>query len=333
LAKISYRQVWSHIGKEITMSEHTSVSSEEFEEMEAEVELHEAVSSEELLPEEAEEVLEKDDFEGVAEAILEQVEGFDESYALIEGELALAAEISVTEALEALPQCCEVEFEAPESVCGRDDRVRISPATRIPWRWNCQLIITMANGGRSRCTGFFIGPRAVMTAGHCVYSRAAGGWARSIQVIPGKDGASEPFGSQVATSFRSVVGWTRGHDNRYDYGCIILPNRALGNRVGYFGFAALSSSSLRGLLVNNAGYAGDKPFGTLWYNAGRITRVTARRIEYMIDTYGGHSGSPVWLYRSGHRYVVGIHGYGGCPNKAVRVVRPVYNNMLAWRRL
>jgi V8-like Glu-specific endopeptidase len=319
------------------MSEHTSVSSEEFEEkeeMEGEkMDLHEAVSSEELLPEEAEEGLEEGDFEGVGEAGLEEVEGFDESYALSEAALGEEVEAAVMEALEALPPCCELEFEEPESVCGRDDRVRISPATRIPWRWNCFLEITRADGGSSFCTGFFIGPRAVMTAGHCVYSHAAGGWARSIRVVPGKDSASEPFGSQVATSFRSVTGWTRNHDVRYDYGCIVLPNNTLGNRVGYFGFAALSYSTLRGLRVNNAGYAGDKPRGTLWYNAGAIDRVTTRRLYYMIDTYGGQSGSPVWLYRSGHRHVVGIHGYGGCPNKAVRVVRSVYDNMSAWRRL
>jgi hypothetical protein len=43
-----------------------------------------------------------------------------------------------------------------------------------------------------------------------------------------------------------------------------------------------------------------------------------------------------WLVRRDSRwvrYVVGIHGYGGCPNKAVRVVRPVFDNLLAWRRL
>ena len=75
------------------MPQHTIVSSDdldEFEEnvegeMEDEMDLHKAVSSEELLPEEAEEGLETDDFEGAAEAGLEQVEGFDEPYALSEG--------------------------------------------------------------------------------------------------------------------------------------------------------------------------------------------------------------------------------------------------------
>jgi len=316
---------------------HKSVSSEDVEEFEEnfeedETEMHEAVSNEgDESGGEAGEEIEEDDFEGVEEAGIEEIEGFDQSYALNEGDES--EEVVLTKELKDLPEAGTEEFEDPESVCGRDGRVRISPATRIPWRWNCQLIITKANGTRSRCTGWFIGPRTVMTAGHCVYSHAAGGWARQIEVIPGMDARSRPFGSQIGTSFRSVIGWTRNRRSTHDYGAIILPNNRLGNRVGWFGFANLRSSSLRNLLVNNAGYAGDKPFGTLWFNAGRITRVTLRRLYYMIDTFGGHSGSPVWLYRRGHRYGVGIHGYGGCPNKAVRIVRPVFRNMLAWKRL
>jgi glutamyl endopeptidase len=172
-----------------------------------------------------------------------------------------------------------------------------------------------------------------MTAGHCVYSHAAGGWARQIRVIPGKDGASEPFGSQTGTAFRSVVGWTSNADPDYDYGAIILPNCDLGRLVGYFGFVPLSDASLQNLFVNNAGYAGDKPYGTLWFNGGNITQVNPRRIFYMVDTYGGHSGSPVWRFASNQRQVVGIHAYGGCPNSAVRVNDAVYNNLLNWRNI
>ena len=154
---------------------------------------------------------------------------------------------------------------------------------------------------------------------------------RQIEVIPGMDASLRPFGSLKSSSFRSVRGWTVSRKPDYDYGAIILPNNRLGNRVGWFGFAALTDASLRNLLVNNAGYAGDKPFGTLWYNAGRITKVTPRRLAYMIDTYGGHSGSPVWRYKDGHRHAVGVHAYGGCPNKATRITKAVFNNMKAWK--
>ena len=262
---------------------------------------------------------------------LESVPGFEEKYAMSEG--FPAEYVPLEEELRHIGPCCGETFEKPESVCGRDDRVRIRSTTRIPWRLCCQLVITRRDGARSRCTGWFIGPRTVMTAGHCVFSHGAGGWARKIEVIPGMDSSFRPFGSQSSSSFRSVKGWTRDRKTASDYGAIILPSDTLGKRVGWLGFAALSTASLRNLLVNNAGYAGDKPFGTLWYNAGRITRVTGDRLYYMLDTFGGHSGSPLWRTRSGKRHAVGIHNYGGCPNKSTRITRAVFNNMKSWKNV
>jgi len=259
---------------------------------------------------------------------IEGLADFDPTHALNEG---MPFQVPPA-AFDELRPAEDAEFMAPESVCGRDDRVRVSPATGIPWRWISQLIITMPNGAGFRGTGWFIGPRCVMTAGHCVYSKANGGWARRIEVIPGMDGASRPYGSAVGTSFRSVTGWTNNTDPNFDYGCIILPT-PLGNTTGYFGFASLSDSSLQNLLINNSGYAGDKPFGTQWFNAGRITTVGPRKIYYMVDTFGGQSGSPVWRYLNGQRHAVGVHAYGGCPNSATRIVRAVFDNMLAWRGL
>jgi glutamyl endopeptidase len=292
---------------------------------------HESVSGgEEGLPGETADGAETDGFEGVA-ASIESVEGFELSPVV--GESLLSEEVEISKELEALPPAEALAYEEPETVCGVDNRVKISPATAIPWRWCCELLISYPNGAGARGTGWFIGPKTVMTAGHVVYSAANGGWARRIEVIPGMDGASRPFGSQVGTSFRSVVGWTSSGNPEYDYGAIILPNNTLGNTVGWFGFANLSDSQLQNLYVNNAGYPGDKPFGTLWFNGGAITQVTARRLYYMIDTAGGQSGSAVWRLLNGLRHAVGIHGYGGCPNKAVRIIAPVYNNMLAWKAL
>lgn len=240
--------------------------------------------------------------------------------------------LEVMEELANLPRSCDLEFETPETVCGRDDRVRITATSGIPWRMICQLIITRKDGGRSRCTGWFIGPGTVMTAGHCVYSHSAGGWARQIEVIPGMNASSRPFGSATSSNLRSVGGWTRSAKVTHDYGCIILDNK-LGRRTGWFGFANLSDASLRNLLLNNSGYPGDKQFGTQWYNAGRVTRVTDRRLYYMLDTAGGQSGSPTWRFKDGKRHAVGIHAYGGCPNKSTRISKPVFDNMKKWKTL
>jgi glutamyl endopeptidase len=274
--------------------------------------------------------LESAPFDGIAGS-LEAVEGFVPKN--VAGESTMAELVDVNAAMASLPSVESVVFDAPESVCGSDDRVRISPATAIPWRWCCELLLTLGNGSTARGTGWFIGPRTVMTAGHCVFSSSSGGWARSIEVIPGMDAASRPFGSQVGTAFRSVTGWTQSANPEFDYGAIILPNGNLGNAVGWFGFASLSDASLQNLFVNTSGYPGDKPFGTQWFNAGTVTTVTARRLNYMIDTFGGQSGSAVWRLQGGVRHAVGIHGYGGCPNKAVRITSDVFNNMTAWKNV
>lgn len=264
---------------------------------------------------------------------LENVPGYDLAHAMVEG-IGNEEVVPVEQELWTLPRSCDLEYERPESVCGRDDRVQVTAVTSIPWRMICQLIITRRDGRRSRCTGWFISPRTVMTAGHCVFSHTGGGWVRSIEVIPGMNGNLRPFGSAAGTSFRSVTGWTQKRKPSHDYGCIILPKNApLGSRTGWWGFAALSNNSLRNLLANNSGYPGDKPFGTQWYNAGRITRVTNRRLFYMLDTAGGQSGSPTWRYSGGKRHAIGVHAYGGCPNKSTRISKSVFNNMTSWKKL
>lgn len=246
--------------------------------------------------------------------------------------------LTVEEAMDteslAIPQSVEAEIsELLEIVHGRDDRVRVYGTTRYPWRTICKLEITAADGSRWRCSGAFIGPRTVLTNGHCVYMHKRGGWVKQVRVIPGKNGSGEPFGSAVGTFYHSVKGWTKSRSSNYDYAVIVLPsNKKLGNRVGWMGLANLSYFSLLGLRVNNSGYPGDKPGNYQWWNANNILAVTSRRVYYRIDTFGGQSGSPVWRYKNQKRHIVAVHNTGGSPfNGAVRIVKPVFNNLVSWK--
>lgn len=215
-----------------------------------------------------------------------------------------------------------------------DERAQITETEAYPWRCVCALTITAADGSRWLGSGWLAGPRTVITAGHCLYMPARGGWVRQIEVVPGRNGSQQPYGACVATSFRSVRGWTRKQHWGYDYGAIILPvDRAFGNLLGHLGYLNLSDHDLRDLPVNIAGYPNDKPRGTLWYGAHQFELITARTLEYTVTTLGGESGAPVWQLKAGQRYVVGIHTNGDLAgNSAVRLSAPVFANINAWRR-
>lgn len=222
-----------------------------------------------------------------------------------------------------------------EVIIDKDDRVRITNTSAIPWRRICALKIYFPSGKVYRGTGFFIGPRAVTTAGHCVYLHDQGGWATKVEVIPGANGTAQPFGKATATMFRSVRGWVTDKKPACDYGCIILPAGSFGGRnLGQFGFASFPASVLLAKPSVLAGYPGDKPFAELWGMCRRIKTVTPDRLIYDIDTAGGQSGAGVYINHNGQRYVIGIHNYGaGSGNSATRITQPVYQRLLAWRQL
>lgn len=202
-----------------------------------------------------------------------------------------------------------------ESIIGvADDRIRIRQTTIDPWRRICSLEITGPLGSGTG-TGWLVGPKTIITAGHCVHDRRMGGWAERIRIIPGRDNHLEPFPQAVttATRFSSVKRWVNFADAGYDFGAIHL-DEPIGNIVGWFGFASLARDTLRQHTVNVAGYAGDFKFEgrKLAFHSGQVLQVDDRRIYYDADTMPGQSGAPVWIYTTENPdepIVVGIHAY------------------------
>jgi glutamyl endopeptidase len=223
-----------------------------------------------------------------------------------------------------------------ETVHGPDDRVRITNTAAYPWRVHASLVITAQDNSTWIGTGWFIGPHTLITAGHCVFIKNSGvpgrdGWAKTIDVMPGRNEAVLPYGSMRSTSFRAVTGWTNTGDQRYDYGAIILPSD-LGNSVGWFGFGVYSDADLGASTLNISGYPGDKPAGQQWYDSHGVAAVDSHKVHYDIDTVGGQSGSAVYRVIGGRRFGVAIHAYGGATtNSGTRINTAVYNNLNAWR--
>lgn len=220
-----------------------------------------------------------------------------------------------------------------EVIIGTDDRVRILNTTVYPWSAICALRMTAANGTKWIGTGWLVGPRTVITAGHCVFMHNEGGWAKSIEVIPGLNDGSRPYGSCVSSNLRSVKGWTQSKKREYDYGAIILPtNCRPGDKTGYFGYAVKDDSFLLSAILNLSGYPGDKGGNQQWFMSKKAKSVSDRVITYEIDTMGGQSGAPVWVKIGDVRYCVGIHTNGhSSGNSATRIVKEVFDNIKGWK--
>ena len=222
-----------------------------------------------------------------------------------------------------------------ETVHGPDDRVRITNTAAYPWRVHASLRITAADGSNWIGTAWFIGPRTLITAGHVVYIAshqvpARRGWVRRIEVIPGRNESTRPFGSSISGRFHSVRGWTENGDPEYDYGAITL-DEPLGDQTGWFAYGAFTDGDLVTAHANISGYPGDQPDGTQWYDHRQIDSVTARRVFYDIDTFGGQSGSAVYRFVGGDRFAFGIHAYGGAvTNSATRITARRFQNLETW---
>ena len=225
-----------------------------------------------------------------------------------------------------LPPIMAPGEELPESVIGVDSRVRVTPTTSNPYNRIAYLAVTFTTGSGS-CTGWIVGPRLVVTAGHCVYDTATNKWATGITVYPGRNG-STTYGSRVKYRLFSVTGWTVSHSSNYDYGAIQIYGATF--TTGTFGFRA--ASTFPGTFTIS-GYPGDKPAGTQWRMSGAINSFTTNRLYYTIDTYGGQSGSPIYqVYNSVCCYGVGIHTNGGTTsNSGTRITTAVFNNLMAWK--
>jgi V8-like Glu-specific endopeptidase len=226
----------------------------------------------------------------------------------------------------------EASFGVPppleETVHGPDDRVKITNTAVYPWRVHASLLITAADNSTWIGTGWFIGSHTLMKNSGMP---GRDGWVKRIQVMPGRNGASLPYGSVTSSNFRSVIGWTNNGDQNYDYGAIIIPTQ-LGNTTGWLGFGVFSDADLLASVGNISGYPGDKPAGTQWYDARRIAAVNNRKVYYDIDTAGGQSGSAVYRIIGANRYAIAVHAYGGATtNSGTRIVTPVFNNMVAWK--
>ncbi|MEY8458230.1 trypsin-like serine peptidase [Lactococcus ileimucosae] len=217
-------------------------------------------------------------------------------------------------------------------IIGVDNRTRVTNTTSFPNSAIGQMVITFPNNKQYVGTTWMEGNKVAVTAGHTVYSKADGGWAKRVVFYPGRNGGLSPLGVYYATQLYTDTKYVASENSNYDWGMLRFATN-VGAKTGYFG-AEWTSSSQVGLNITVRGYPGEKS-GQLWTASGNITgQVGYAKTNYLIDTTGGQSGAPAYYYVSGNYRAVGIHtnSYSSY-NQAQRIDSSLFkiiNNARSW---
>jgi len=214
-----------------------------------------------------------------------------------------------------------------QTIFGADQRQLIANAVAYPWRANCKIYMKFPDNSTWQASCTLIAGKYAITAGHCVYSKSNGGWAKQIQVIPALSGTYKPYGAAWATYMRTYTGWTVSGNNQYDMAVITL-DRSIGATTGWFGYGYWSN--LNGVTGNLSAYDADVNSTYQKYRFGLLTQ-GALTIYYTMDTMPGSSGGGVYRIIGTNRYVDGDNNWQySITNMGVKITSSRFTDIHNW---
>ena len=187
------------------------------------------------------------------------------------------------------------DLSEKRSVIGPDSRQR-----QVPNVFPYTAIGRVAIG----CTGTFVAPKVVLTAGHCVHGST--GWYDNLNVHRAKD--CDPNKGQVHTwnEVLTINEWINNPRPEYDIGWIIVSSHS----PVTMSFTSLTPPAAE-TTIFIYGYPADLPKWCLYGTSCPLAQVLDKRLKYTCDTYGGNSGSAVYYRKSNNVYtIIGVHAYG-----------------------
>lgn len=229
-----------------------------------------------------------------------------------------------------------------------EGRMLLSPTlvtntTVFPARAVVEIFATYPNGRMDQGTGTMVNPNTVLTAGHMIYNSADGGWAKSIEVIPGRTGNREPYGIASMTSeetFSSFIADDKRNPNEHspgdgDVGFISL-NRNVGYKTGWLGVLGTLVSNSH---VSKYGYPGTNGYkGTQMYDdSGRLNARGAGTVPGFaywgwstssMSAIPGQSGSSLIYKLNGKVGIIGVQDVGTSSEGYAEVMTPTVVNAL-----
>lgn len=213
---------------------------------------------------------------------------------------------------------------------------------QLAWPWlpgyfnrSCRLTVRFPSR-TSYGTGFFITPRAVLTAAHCLYDRARRVQATEVVIEPGfsdrhQEGSLEASVVQVSrlrvpNAYKDPLRIPWGSD----YALVLLDKP---QPVKCHALRSLSDAELNQAQILIVGYPLDKESGhEQFVGKGKITKVESQYLLHSVDTDEGQSGSGIFMWRGEQPEAVAIHcsEKDSTANRGTRLTPEILTHIKSW---